>query len=340
MKKIFNNKLLFSAIVFSSLFISCNEDDNSTADIRFVKPIVTADATNFNLNEGETATITLTVNNPIKDDMDYKLELVGGSGSFRDFTCSGTETEVGDGWGIIGHMLHFPAYATTFSFDITAELDYLPEGTEELVFRLYSMGNSTGLVDAASETITVKIANTATADLAIKFDWASMTNAHGNIVEMEYVGSDGFKHSYADFDFDLIIVDPAGVNWDGATGAHPEIVYYDESDILSNGDGSYYVIIDLYDGLGPVTATPSFGFVPVLTVSKPGVWSHDFKLPNLWASTDQGSDNGDDDSYVAAEIVVSGSTYTLYDYNSGDELATGKTANISSLKNLIRGRKK
>ena len=70
-------------------------------------------------------------------------------------------------------------------------------------------------------------------------------------------------------------------------------------------------------------------------------WSPNGDRIAFVSSTDEGSDNGDDDSYVAAEIVVSGSTYTLYDYNSGDELASGRTANMhSNLKNLIRGRKK
>ena len=69
--------------------------------------------------------------------MDFKLELVGGTGSFRDYETSGTETVTDDGYGVIGHKISVPAYAATASFDITPLVDYLPEGAETLIFRLY-----------------------------------------------------------------------------------------------------------------------------------------------------------------------------------------------------------
>ena len=64
-------------------------------------------------------------------------------------------------------------------------MDLLPEGAETFVFRLYPMGNSTALVDAASETITVNLANVVLDEIQADLTWASRTNAHGNIVDIK-----------------------------------------------------------------------------------------------------------------------------------------------------------
>ena len=153
MKK-YNFKYILAVAALSVFATSCSEDEDATKE-RVVKPVVTASQTSFSVTEGETVTIDLTTDTRYFRTMDYKLELVGGTGSFRDFTSTGTETILDDGWGIIGHKITFPAYAETASFDVTPILDLLPEGAETLVFRLYPMGNSNGLIDEASETIEV-----------------------------------------------------------------------------------------------------------------------------------------------------------------------------------------
>lgn len=77
----------FVAFAALGFFASC-EPENETTDARVVKPVVTAALTSYTVAEGASATVNLTVNTPYFRSLDYKLELVGGTGSFRDFTLS------------------------------------------------------------------------------------------------------------------------------------------------------------------------------------------------------------------------------------------------------------
>lgn len=320
-------KFMFATALVTS-FVACSDDEDATSE-RIEKSVVTADLTSFNLNEGETATVTLTIDKPLNKRSDFKLELVGGTGAFRDYMVDGDnnpdtdeETVVDDGYGIIGHKVTFPAYATTTSFDISTMVDYLPEGTETLVFRLYPMGNSTSLVDADSETITVNLTNVVLDEIQADLTWAYRTNAHGNIVDIEYAGDDDDTHSLADFDFDTFIVGPAN-DFGGATGNHPEYI-----GIASTApDGFYDVYVDLWDTTSAVAPVDQVKFKPMLTISKPGAWVHTMDLSGIWTSDDLGSGSGPAADIFAGYIEKAGSTFTLY---AADDsvLATGR-ANVT-----------
>lgn len=342
------NKILLAATLLGAL-VSCNEDDDVTEE-RIVKPIVTVDQTNFTVNEGETVTVTMTTNTPINQRSDFKLELVGGDGTFRDYVVEGDnnpdtddETTIDDGYGVIGHKITLPAYATSSTFDITPVVDYYADDNEVLEFRLYPMANSNTLVDTNSEFITITVGNTINDNLEIEFNWAQTTNAHGNYVDREYIGADGGSHSYTEWDFDIIVFDPSfNPIYDGATSASPEYVGISSTD----ADGDYYVLIDLYyssqvDDTDYVADRP-FSFPAELTVSKFGVWNYTFDLSSYWTSDDLGSDAGDDDSLLVAVINKSGTTYTLTDYDSGDELATGRMQNniLQTIKEKLANRRK
>lgn len=328
MRKInFKYIVAFAALGF---FASC-EPDNATTDARGVKPVVTAAVTSFTIAEGQTATVNLTVNTPYFRTMDYKLELVGGTGSYNDYSTSGTETVLDDGWGVIGYKISVPAYAATASFNITPLVDYLPEGAETLIFRLYPMGNSNGLVAATSETITVNVSNTVLTDVKTELKWATTYNAHGNLDDILYAGVDGFSHSLDAYDFDILIFGPANI-FTGATGAEPE--YATIASTRPNGDFEIY--IDLYDTprrLAGGTATGTgyrpttlLNLSPILTVSKPGVWVKEIDLSNIWTSNTMPSVvPGNDPSYYAGKVTKAGTTYTLFDA-ADVQLATGRAA--------------
>jgi len=328
MRKInFKYIVAFAALGF---FASC-EPDNDTTNARVVKPVVTAAVTSFTIAEGQTATVNLTVNTPYFRTMDYKLELVGGTGSYKDYSTSGTETVLDDGWGVIGYKISVPAYAATASFDITPLVDYLPEGAETLIFRLYPMGNSNGLVAASSETITVNVSNTVSNNVITELKWATTYNAHGNLDDILYAGVDGFSHSLDAYDFDILIFGPANI-FTGATGAEPE--YATIASTRPNGDFEIY--IDLYDtprrlaggaaagtGYRPTTL---LNLTPVLTVSKPGLWVKEMVLSNIWTSNTMPSVvPGNDPSYYAGKVTKAGTTYTLFDA-ADVQLATGRAA--------------
>jgi hypothetical protein len=315
-------------VVALGFFASC-EPDNDTTNARVVKPVVTAAVTSFTIAEGQTATVNLTVDTPYFRTMDFKLELVGGTGSFRDYESSGTETVTDDGWGVIGHKISVPAYAATASFDITPLVDYLPEGAETLIFRLYPMGNSNGLVAATSETITVNVSNTVSDDLKTELKWATTYNAHGNLEDIMYAGVDGSDHSLDAYDFDILIFGPSNI-FSGATGAEPE--YATIASTRPNGD--YEIWIDLWDKPRRLAggAAAGNGYVPtsllllkpILTVSKPGVWVKEIDLSNIWNSNSAYSAPSNDVSIPVAYVTKAGTTYTLFDVDYV-QLATGRS---------------
>jgi hypothetical protein len=315
-------------VVALGFFASC-EPDNDTTNARVVKPVVTAAVTSFTIAEGQTATVNLTVDTPYFRTMDFKLELVGGTGSFRDYETSGTETVTDDGYGVIGHKISVPAYAATASFDITPLVDYLPEGAETLIFRLYPMGNSNGLVAATSETITVNVSNTVSDDLKTELKWATTYNAHGNLEDIMYAGVDGSDHSLDAYDFDILIFGAANI-FSGATGSEPE--YATIASTRPNGD--YEIWIDLWDKPRRLAggAAAGNGYVPtsllllkpILTVSKPGVWVKEIDLSNIWNSNSAYSAPTNDVSIPVAYVTKAGTTYTLFDVDLV-QLATGRS---------------
>lgn len=316
------------AVAALGFFASC-EPDNDTTNARVVKPVVTAAVTSFTIAEGQTATVNLTVDTPYFRTMDFKLELVGGTGSFRDYESSGTETVTDDGWGVIGHKISVPAYAATASFDITPLVDYLPEGAETLIFRLYPMGNSNGLVAATSETITVNVSNTVLTDLKAELKWATTYNAHGNLDDIMYAGVDGTSHSLEAYDFDLLVFGAANI-FTGASSSEPE--YVTIAGTRPNGD--YELWVDLWDkprrlaggaaaGTG-YAPTSLISLKPVLTVSKPGVWVKEIDLSNIWTSNSPYSAPTNDVSIPVAYVTKAGTTYTLYDVDNV-QLATGRS---------------
>ena len=310
-------KLNFKYIVaFAALgfFASC-EPENATTDARVVKPVVTAAVTTYTIAEGATATVNLTVDTRYYRSMDFKLELVGGTGSFGDFTCSGTETVVDDGWGVIGHKISFPAYASTASFTITPTVDFLPEGAEKLIFRLYPMGNSNGLVATASELITVNVNNTTSTDVKAELKWATTYNAHGNLEDIMYAGVDGTSHSLEAYDFDLLVFGPTNI-FTGATGAA-------STETGPTGFTPRGVTAVVGTGYKPTTF---LGLKPILTVGKPGVWVKEMDLSGIWNSnTGPSAVAGNDASAYVGKVTKTGTTYTLFDADDA-QLATGRAA--------------
>lgn len=325
MKKLSNFKFIF-AVAILGLFASCNDDEDATLE-RGIKPIVTADQTSFSITEGESATVTLTTNTVYNKDMQFKLELVGGTGSFSDYTTSGNETTIDDGYGVIGHAIDFPAYATTFSFDINAILDFYPEGAETLVFRFYSMGNANGLVDAASETITVNVANGTMDDVVTVVDWSqSSRDSFGTLHAGEYLGTDDLMHEYCDYDFDLEIYDSGFGILATSYSSCPETATVFSTD----PDDVYYIVPSFWTNAGPTDPAEEISFKVKVTIAKPGVWMYETNFDDVWNSTDGGADEGNPEAYQFAGILTkTGSTYLLEDLDS-NVLASGKSASLKS----------
>lgn len=319
MKKMKINKLVILASLFT-VFISCrNEDD--LEDVRTGgKSVVTIDQIQASAIEGEEITFTLTIDKPSSSDIDYKIELVGGTGSFRDFTSDGVESDISEGGyaqGAIGYKLVFPAYATTATFTITPVRDFLIEGNETLEIWLRSSGNGLGLVDDSSNIINIDVIDYVSDDLGVQLEWdQNYTDIYGTIQPGIYLGADGDDHAYADYDYDLYVEDAFGSPVDGyagATSASPEFV---ELASASLPDGDYYIYVDLWSA--GTTPAETFDHDLKINMTKYGVWTTSVPVPTT--SDDTFSD------YVVG-FTKTGGTYVVFNaYDDTEVYASGRAA--------------
>ncbi len=331
MKKIFRYKFLLAAVALGTM-VSCAEDDDVTEDTRAVKPVVSVDATSFSLTEGESFTINLTADRPISTKMDFKLELVDGNGSFRDYIVEGaSETTPDEGAGIIGNTFSIPAYATTYAVTITPVIDLEVEGTETFVIALTSAVNARGLVAEGSGLITATVADYVSNDVGVRLIWdGNTTNYFGTISEgvFESTNTSGgiVETAFTAYDFDLYVFDAATFNevtgMAGATGESPEMVTI-SADLP---DGEYLLIADLYSA----GATPNepFTFDLKMQVSKFGQWSTTIDIPGYTNSHPTSAPDGlNGGETIVATLVKTGTTYVLED-EAGAVLAQGRFANL------------
>lgn len=316
--------------VISALFVaflaSC-EPDNDTTGKAYSKPTVSLDQTQFEFTEGESATITITVDQATNRNMNFKLELVGGTGSFRDYETSGNETIIDDGYGVIGHSITVPAYATSYTFDLSSVLDLDTEGTETFEFRFYSAGNGVGAVAEGSEYLNMVVHDVTGDDFAVQLNWAREAPDHfGTIVFPEYLGTDSNTHPYSDWDFDIYVFD-SGFNevsgYQAATGNYPERA------IMSGlADGDYYIFADLYSG-GTDPVEP-FAFTNMyMSFSKLGTWSYNVPIDYYTTATPESAPNGfNGGEYLVAIVTKTGSNYELKDPNTSDVLISGRMSDF------------
>lgn len=339
MKKIFRYKFLLAAVVLGTL-VSCAEDDDVTEDTRAVKSTVSVDATSFSLTEGESFTLNFTSDKPLSTAMDFKLELVDGNGSFRDYVVEGaSETTITEGAGIIGHTFSVPAYATTYSITVTPEIDLEVEGTETFVFALTSAVNARGLVAAGSETITATVADYTSNDVGVKLIWdQNTTDYFGTIHEGFFLSTSAagavVESLYTTYDFDLYVVDASTFNevtgFAGATGESPEMVTI-SADLP---DGDYLLIADLYDS-GDEPNVP-FTHKLQMQVSKFGHWSTTIDVGGYTDTHPNSAPDGlAGGETIVATLTKTGTTYVLTNQD-GDVLAQGRFA---ALANQIKAKK-
>lgn len=322
-------KNFIAAFALLGILSSCEKEDDITAD-GTIKPVVSVDATSFSVTEGDVITVTLTTNTPYKTKMDFKLEKVSGSATrTADYSTSGSETVVDDGWGLIGDKITLPAYATSTTFQINTNFDVYNEGTETVVFALQNAGNGVGLVSEASQKITVTIANKTSNDFYTELDFsASSANAHGNIAGGEFLDNAAtpVAHAWCDIDLDLEVYDSGFNIVDVSYTACPEAITLPST----LPDDTYYIVPSFYSMNGIGTAT-AIAIPAILTSGKMGVFSETLDMTGVWNTKLTSPDY-----QVVRELVKVGNTWTLKDYNTGDVIASGR---VRSLIDVIKARK-
>lgn len=344
MKKILNYNLF--AVAALVLLSSCNDDTTFT---KSDKAIVTPSVTSLTLAEGTSGQVTLTLDKPLNEKTDIKIELLSGTGQFRDFTVSyGTkapldiETVVDDGWGYIGYKLEIPAYTTSMTFDINALLDFGVEGSESLVLKLSPAGNGVALLADDAETINLTINNTVSNNFDVEMSWAAPgPNAHGNIENTEYLGVDNLTHDLCGFDFDLEIYD--------ASLSNVEYFDYDNCPALStidasDPDGDYVIVPSFWTRVVAAGSVPKSGdisFPVVVTMGKKGSFVHNEDMAGKFTYAQGGAVQGNPNAYIPVAIVTkTGSSYVLTDFNTADVLGSGRYASlIEKIKKIKRNKK-
>lgn len=339
MKNIFNYKFMTLSFAFLAL-TSCNDDEATFT--KSVKSVATISQTSVTMTEGQTVPLTITLDRANNDKSDLKIELVSGTGSFRDFSVSygantplDLETTTDDGWGYIGYKLAVPAYASTFTFDLNAILDNEVESAETLVLKLSTAGNGLSVVDESSQLITVTVNPGTSNDFVARMEWDNVKpNAHGNLEEQTYVGVDDKPHSFCGFDFDLEIYDE---------NFNPVIVDYDncpaETILPSDApNGDYIIVPSFWSRTVSAGSVPKSGEIiyPVkMTMAKPGVFVNQRDMTGSYKYSVGGAVQNNPNAYIPIAVVTkTGTNYILADFDTGDILAQGKMSNfVKAFKN-------
>jgi len=319
------NKYILLAFA-SFAFFSC--EDDTLEDVRNAKPVISIDKNSITVSEDSEITFTATISQELANSSDLKLEYAGGTASFRDYQVvdfndakahETTISEGGFGKGSIGHVIVFPALTKTATFKIKPIKDALYEGQEVLKITLKSTGNMLTTVDPASSSIAININDVVSNNIGAELVWSqNTTDIHGTIIDGVYIGTDGDKHKFSDYDFDMFILNSSFADVSGgaaATGSSPEFCEM----LGSRPDGDYYVYAELY----AAGAAPKVVFNKELTLNltKFGVWGTSVKVP--FNSDESFAD-------VIAIITKTGNNYVVTNYATSEVIASGRTASLKS----------
>lgn len=329
--------LMLSALVLAS-FTSCEDDD---VDYTFTpKALVTIDNVSASdITEGESVMVTLTVDTPFKETLDFKLEMISGGDNADYNTGDPSEpnaaTTPDDGFGNQGYLIQIPAYASSYTFQINSILDLDVEGTEKYTFKLVNTRNGQGLISGSNQ-IKFDVDNYSDDNMGLRLSWSKDESYQYLKLNHEDEDSNGDPVSFpsddetlsdsADLcgvvDFDVYV---AGGGVSAFTGACPEYIITGGSNptgVLA--DGSYDVIVDFWAfDLGfddDESLIGSFAIPFTIEIAKTGKFKTTLSYPSLYFSYSDPSDTTGNGEKVVATVDVVGGKYTVKD-NEGNVVA-------------------
>jgi hypothetical protein len=214
-----------------------------------------------------------------------------------------TATE-GEDFDLSTHTIRIPAYSTEGSGSLTIYSDALPEETETISVQIgdAALGN----VNYTPETRSIDITNLVSDDILVSFDWSGTFDG-----AVDGVATAGIDLCAVDMDF--LLGDDTTVDigdYTCATGACPE-QYLFTAGSWTNGDGTFYFGVNLWDAGGITAADGSPTTFPVtMYIAQVGV-------VNLSATQDAStvimSDNDGSTVDAVLKVVVAGSSFSFYD---------------------------
>lgn len=302
-------------------FASCDEDDVDPV-LQIAKPTMTFDMQDsYTVPEGTNIPYTINLSAPVSEAFNVYLMIYPDKGSTIVPEDLANFTEV-TFHNIQQKQITIPAYATSFSGTINIAANDLPNDTKVAVV---TMGDSrTSVVNFVPKDVTINITNTTSQNLIMTVDWTQTFTAEGDTY-----------NTGEEMDFDAYIFDDAfnPVSYDGATGAVPETVVFEDYP-----DGDYIVAIGLYDSTIDL-ATPRK--IPVTaTFSKPGIFASEgeITLPVADQFTTSEIDPSGNDLRIIGFVNVLNNidgtvTYTISDASS-NPVFSGKSA--SQVKKLLK----
>jgi hypothetical protein len=338
MKK--NNYIkLFTAFVAFVSLTSCVKDEENYASTVADRPNVTISSTSYSVTEGEDVLVTMVADKPYRSSLEFNLEVLSGNTAVAtdDFTVNVPETVFGsDPWnGIQGYLVEFPANTTSYTFSISTILDALPEGTENVRFRLTMAGNHNGNLAESSREFDVAIANGVQDELQLTFDWDQSFDFGGTTFTLCDIA----------YDNDFYIFDGAGLDTAAATGDCPETFSMNLADYA---DGDYEIYQNLWDenGLSSAGITPAFS-IPVKvhylrggSASLDGTYTQD---PLYALDSDAPADPAGANLVYVVTVRIQNGVFTLLDDNgtiaSGRHAKAVKAFKSLQLKNKLNKKK-
>lgn len=229
---------IFSLLLVTSLFVSCNDDQDVASIVEIDKPTMDIDILPaVTAAEGTTVPFTLTLDRPVGHDFDvYIMRQVTS-------TADNEDSDVSSDYANTSYQkrISFPAFTTTYSGFIEISEDELAEGDENLILQI---GESrTSAVNFTPAMTNITITNVVSDVLDLTFNFDREFTAGDNTYSLCDITSDLSGDPY---DVDFLVYDDSfndlGV-LDAQTGACPEKISMDLNDYV---DGTYHITAYLY----------------------------------------------------------------------------------------------
>ncbi len=306
------NKTTFLALAASAFMLtSCVDDDLEGLDAQ-PKSTATTTITSLTLVEGESGIIPFTINRPISKASQFKIEIVSGDAVQSDFSAGDQTTDGDTGIPGVGFEITVPAYSESFDIPVQAIADIYPEGSETVELRISTAGVRTILADV---NVTLNIENSASEELAVLLEWENnvtykwletVTEEDGD--DTDVIISEETEDLCSVVDFDLIAY-PGG--YLAGTAACPE----EDLGIAVIPDGTYQIVVDLYDVSPSHDPITPFALPYKLTIGKKGTFIATVEYDDVYTSDSATSFPGGagPGQTLAATLVVAGGSYTVYD---------------------------